>query len=172
MTDTVLPGSALRLRAGALVGRTAEITALESLLDGAEGGVVSLTGPVGVGKSRLAAEIERRRVARGDLVVRVQLGALADRGLAADAVIAAAADDAGTPAQALWRRGQGAPLLLLLDDADQVAGLGELVLDLLDAYPALTVLATLVRPMRVAEAFFVRAHPWFPFPPTPTPRTA
>ena len=160
MTDTVLPGSAVRPRAGAFVGRTSELAALESLLDGAEGTVVSLTGPVGVGKSRLAAEVERRRVARGDLVVRVQLGALVDGGLAADAVIAAAAYDAGTAAQALWRRGQGAPLLLLLDDADAVAGLGEVVLDLLDAYPSLTVLATLVRPMRVRDEQVLALKPF------------
>ncbi|MFN8158845.1 MAG: LuxR C-terminal-related transcriptional regulator [Candidatus Nanopelagicales bacterium] len=165
MTDTAVPGQVHgRPLVGALVGRSAELAALEELLDHDDVRLVALTGPVGVGKSRLAAEVAHRRAARGELVVDVALGDISDRGLAADAVLAALSTDpttdATTPAQALWRRGQGAPALLVLDDGDGVLGLGELVLDLVDSYPALTVLATSVRPLRVRGERIVALKPF------------
>ena len=161
MTDTVVPGPVV-LRSGRLVGRAADLEALERLVDDGDARLVTLTGPVGVGKSRLAAEVELRTSQRGEAVVHVALGAVTDAGLAGDAVIGAACDgfEASTPAQALWRRGEGAPVLLVLDDADAVDALGDLVLDLLESYPALTVLATSVRPLRVRDERVLALKPF------------
>lgn len=153
MTDTVAPVSVGGpLRPGPIVGRTSELAALEDLLAQGDVRLVTLTGPAGVGKSRLAAEAWHDRASAGDVAVHVPLGTVADSGLAVDALVAALRDspeDASTPAQALWHRADGVPVLLVLDDGDEVEGLPELVLDLLDSYPALTVLATRVRSLRV-----------------------
>ena len=49
---------------------------------------------------------------------------------------------------------------LVLDDADAVDALGDLVLDLRESYPALTVLATSVRPLRVRDERVLALKPF------------
>ena len=63
----------------------------------------------------------------------------------ADAVVAAlgASDAFGErPAQTLWRSFAGEPVLVLLDNLEQVDGAAEVLLALVEGYPAARVLAT------------------------------
>ena len=168
MTDTAARTAVGALpRPGALVGREAEFDALRELLADDTVPVITITGPVGVGKSRLAAEVTHRALDDADtVVVAVPLTGVTDSGLAADALISALSEApqyAASPAAALWRRAGGQRAVLVLDDADEVEALAELVVDLRDSYPALTVLATRVRPLRVPGERVVAIKP-FPAP--------
>lgn len=168
MTDTVArPVSGVLSRPGPLVGRAAELDALRELLADDAVHVITITGPVGVGKSRLVAEVTHRALDDADtVVVAVPLTGVTDSGLAADALISALSEApqyGASPATALWRRAGGQRAVLVLDDADEVEALAELVVDLRDSYPALTVLATRVRPLRVPGERVVAVKP-FPAP--------
>ncbi|MBO0874888.1 MAG: AAA family ATPase, partial [Pseudonocardia sp.] len=71
--------SALAATADSLVGRDAELRALDAVLDRALGGqaqVVALSGPAGVGKSRLAQECLSAAQGRGFLPLVGVSGAL------------------------------------------------------------------------------------------------
>ena len=156
VSETVLPvrvpagGSA---RWGSLVGRDRELAALVDLVAAPDVQLVSVTGHVGVGKSRLLAELVQTPAATLEMIViAVGLGLTTGSGLAADSLLAALSpphEVSSTPAQALWQLAGGAPVLLALDDCDQAEGLADLLLDLLDAYPELKVVATRVRPFGV-----------------------
>jgi DNA-binding CsgD family transcriptional regulator len=61
--------------------------------------------------------------------------------------------------EALWEAFDGARLLLVLEDVDQVQGLGEVVGQLHDGYPAANVLLTARRPTRVPGERVVRVDP-------------
>jgi len=109
--------------------------------------LVTLTGPGGVGKTRLAIEAAGRRQARSATAV-----AFADLGLVGErAAVAAAVADAvglapagqGTAGAALagWLAGQS--LLIVLDNCEHVAGAcAELAAGLLGRCPGLRILAT------------------------------
>lgn len=154
MTDTaarpaVVPAS----RFGALIGREAEAERLRQLLRDDSAHVITVTGPVGVGKSRLVSQIAFATAEDTDpIVVTVPLAGVTDPGLALDALISALSEGppyAASPAEALWRRAGGQRVVLLLDDADEVDKLPDLVVDLLATYPALTVVTSRVRPLKV-----------------------
>src|SRR5689334_21300573 len=61
-----------RLSSPVLIGRVAELAAVDDALDRAEGGspvVILIGGEAGIGKSRLVAEVAERARRRGDLVL-------------------------------------------------------------------------------------------------------
>jgi predicted ATPase/DNA-binding SARP family transcriptional activator len=124
-----------------LVGRTAELAALRA--DLASRRLVTLVGPAGVGKTRLAVE-----VARGEPVawlVRLE-GVGSGEGIPAALADAIPAVDAADPAGSL----RGADALLLLDNCEHLAeALADLAVAVLDAAPGVRVLATSQRPLGV-----------------------
>ncbi len=168
MTETIEPVSVVGSPAvGIFVGREQELATLVELLDSPEVRLVCVTGTVGVGKSRLVAEVIRLRPAVAPRhVIHVSLASVRNDGLALDAVIRACGGAPGidtTAAQALWRTADGASVLLVLDGGDEVAGLSDVVHDLLDSYPALDVLLTRVRPLGLDVEHVLALTP-FPAP--------
>ena len=134
-------------------GRGAEIAGLAAELPAMPGRLLTLSGPGGVGKTRLAVEVARAAApsfAGGAHFV--ALAGVADPGELLPA-LARALHAPGTPGEPLAgvvaRRLRRRPVLLVLDNLEQlVAGAGVLA-DLLERCPDLTVLATSREPLRL-----------------------
>ncbi len=149
------------------VGREAELVELDELV--ASGRIVTVTGPGGIGKTRLAVELARRakvRFAGGVLLI--ELGAVADANLVPE-VIAAALGVADVPSgslrEALAMTLGGRRLLVVLDNCEHVAGAAATVVDtLLQVALGVAVLATSREPLRVDGERVWRAHPLAPAP--------
>ncbi len=134
------------------IGREAELDTLGPLL--ASSRLLTLTGPGGIGKTRLAIELARCRVAQdGLVVVFVPLATVTDPERVAPA-IAAALDlrevEGVAAVTALQAYLQSKRLLLLLDNFEQVVAAAPLVSSLLAGCPGLTVLATSRSPLHVS----------------------
>ena len=136
-----------------LVGREREVAALVDRLTGAESRLVTLTGPGGVGKTRLALAVAAAATAAvPDGVVLVSLAPLADPALVVPAIAAAfglreaAGQDLGAALRAFLRPRR---LLLVLDNVEHVLAAVPAVAELLAACPGLTVLATSRAPLHL-----------------------
>ena len=127
-------------------GRTREIAALTTLLLREEVRLVTLTGPGGVGKTRLALEVARAVSPDfADGVAFVALAAVRDPDLVASAVVQAVGlmeSDYLPAAERLTAALRDRRLLLLLDNFEHVAAAGSLVTDLLRSCPQVTILIT------------------------------
>jgi len=115
--------------------------------------VITLTGPGGVGKTRLAIEVARAIATEGPThVAFVALAAIRDPGLAASA-IGEALGLRDVSASDLPRRARAAcqdrRTLLLLDNFEQVLDAAPVVADLLTSTPTLQLLVTSRAPLRV-----------------------
>jgi len=134
------------------VGRERELAAVARLLGTAR--LVTLTGPGGVGKTRLALEAAAGlRDAFGDGVCFVALAPIGDPGL----VFATAAQTLGVgdpggrpPLEAVAAHLRHRQLLLVLDNFEQVLGAGPALVELLAACPRLRVLVTSRAALRVS----------------------
>ncbi len=132
---------------GALVGRERELDALSGMV--AEPGLrlVTVTGPAGVGKTRVAYAVADAVAQDPSVrVVRVELAPLADAALVADA-IAVAVDAAHRSPSGSALTGATAALgeqraLLLLDNFEHLAAAADDVGALLQACPGVTALVT------------------------------
>jgi predicted ATPase len=149
-----------------LLGRDREVAAIEDLVarDGVR--LVTLTGPGGVGKSRLMVETARRLgPGFADGVRFVELAAVS----AADLVAAAIAAGLGLSTSAaqlitdLESFLRSRRLLLAVDNFEQVIGAAPLLAGLLAAAPGLVVLATSRAVLRLS------GEQEFPVPPLPVP---
>jgi len=134
------------------VGRERELADVQRLL--APGGLLTLTGVGGAGKTRLAEEAARRRVsAYPDGAWAAHLVSVADPRLVADTVATALGfDPAGgsDPLRALVARLAPRTLLLVLDNCEHLLGAcADLVLAVRRGCPAVTVLATSREPLHV-----------------------
>lgn len=130
------------------VGRAAELQLMSALLEGHR--LVTLVGPAGVGKTRLAVEYAvDRHDPDGPWLVRLAGVAPGDVPLAvADAV--GLADVAGDRVRALIAALSARPALLLLDNCEHLtAPVTELALALLAGCPSLRILATSRQPLGV-----------------------
>ncbi|MFD8483299.1 ATP-binding protein [Kitasatospora sp. NPDC059673] len=162
----------LPAEATAFVGRAAELDALAALLGRSR--LVTVTGPGGVGKSRLALRAAAR-LAPGfpDGAHLAELGRLRDGLLLGRTVLAAlgpAGPTARAPLEALAHRLADRRLLLVLDGCEQLAGAcAELVDTLLRAAPGLRVLATSRQSLRAAGEHLL---PLAPLPVEPAPGRA
>lgn len=125
--------------AGAFFGRTDELDRIEQLLG--ERSCVTVVGPAGAGKTRLAARVCADRVARR--VVWVDLvGATVDS-LVARLVGALGIASGGDPAREIATELSHEPALLVLDNAEHIIdAVGDVVGALLEACEALAVLIT------------------------------
>lgn len=121
-----------------LVGRVAELAALRAHL--AVHRLVTLTGPAGVGKTRLATEAARAvPVPDGAWLLRLE-------GVRDAAELPAALADAIPGADGVDAL-RGADLLLVLDNCEHLPEAAELAARVLDAAPRVRILATSQRPL-------------------------
>jgi predicted ATPase/DNA-binding XRE family transcriptional regulator len=145
--------AALPLALTPLLGRDADVQTLRHWLSDPTARLISLTGPGGVGKTRLALELARAQALEGtSRVMFVGLAAVRNAAFVA-AAIAEALGVLDATTVDLPRRAQaacaGTPTLLVLDNFEQVLDAAALVADLLTAVAPLRVLATSRAPLRV-----------------------
>jgi predicted ATPase/class 3 adenylate cyclase len=143
----------LPTQATPFLGREREVAEVVALLWSSNARLVTLTGPGGTGKTRLALQAAAELLdAFPDGVFFVPLAALRDPELVPSAIASALGlrDQAGqTPAQAVREALAGKRLLLVLDNVEQVAASATFVGELLAAVPDLEVLATSRLPLRL-----------------------
>jgi predicted ATPase/DNA-binding XRE family transcriptional regulator len=143
----------LPLAPTAFVGREDELKVLRQWLTDRSVRLITLTGPGGAGKTRLALELAREVAADGTArVVLVLLAAIRDTGLVA-AAIAEALGLVDTPAADLPRRVKsawdGTPTLLVLDNFEQVLEAAPLIAEILSSAASLRVLVTSRAPLHL-----------------------
>jgi predicted ATPase/DNA-binding CsgD family transcriptional regulator/DNA-binding XRE family transcriptional regulator len=135
--------AALPIAGSSFVGRERELTELTQLIR--QSRLVTLTGPGGAGKTRLAAEVLRRSFADAGVVF-VPLDRISSPQALPTALAfrLRAADQPGTPLLDTLRSALAqAPRLLLLDGAERIAAeVAELAGDLLAAVPSVRFVVT------------------------------
>ncbi|MBK9940316.1 MAG: hypothetical protein IPP13_01660 [Kouleothrix sp.] len=136
-----------------LVGRATELLDICTRLQDMRGRALTITGPGGIGKTRLAIEVAQQlRYDYEDGVYVVELSPLRDAAFVADA-IARVLGVKERPGQSmgatLCEHLRPKHLLLLLDNFEHVVEAGLLVAELLAASPALTVLTTSRTPLAI-----------------------
>jgi predicted ATPase/transcriptional regulator with XRE-family HTH domain len=150
-----------------LIGREQELSDLIALVGQPNVRLVSVTGPGGTGKTRLALEVGARlQNAFADGVVFVDLAPLREAQfvLPTFATTLGVRERAGQPLRdTLSSFLAPQQLLLLLDNCEQVLAAGPEIAALLAACPQLSVLATSREPLRV------RGERVFPLKPLPLP---
>jgi non-specific serine/threonine protein kinase len=158
---TAPPGN-LPVAFSSFVGRADDIAAVADLLG--QHRLITLTGPGGIGKTRLALQVAERAASRFPQGVwLVELGALTDPALLPQAVatILGVREQAGRPllatvAEYLGRR----ETLLILDNCEHLVEAGAaLVTRLLGTAPGVRVLATSREPLRVGGEVAWRVPP-------------
>lgn len=149
------PGS-LPTPAGSLVGREADLERLEALL--ARTRLVTITGPAGVGKTRLSLEAAQRAAARGGAWLARMETATDPAG-----VWHVIGESLGLDAPArgpVVDRLRGDDVLLVLDSCEHVVDpVAETVSTLLAAAPGVRVLATSQLPLRVGGEVVLDLEP-------------
>ncbi len=146
------------------VGRKAELAQIEELLV-AGTRLLSLTGPAGIGKTRLAVEAARRVADRyADGVVFVPLDGVDGAGLVPAAIAEAVGvrEQAGDAVAALLSRLRRRRLLLVLDNFEHVIGAAPVVAALLEEAPALTALVTSRELLRLSGEHVFQVAPLSP----------
>jgi predicted ATPase/class 3 adenylate cyclase len=150
------------------VGRDGEIGAVSDLLERTR--LITLTGPGGTGKTRLALQIAAERLSRyADGVFFIELAAISDPGLVPSAV-ASALDIREITDQPLDETLKSAlrdrEMLLVLDNFEQVVDAAPLTTELLQAAQRLRILVT------SRSVLHVRGEQEYPVPPLKIPDPA
>jgi predicted ATPase len=149
-----------------LVGRDRETAAVSELIRAEGVRLVTLTGPGGVGKSRLAVQVAQR-LGPGfqDGVRFVELASVSAAGLVGGAIAAALGlnTSTGRLIADLKTYLRARQLMLVLDNFEQLMEAAPLVTDLLSAAPGVVALVTSRRVLRL------RGEHEFAVPPLPVP---
>ena len=150
-----------------LVGREQAIGDVAGLVTRPGVRLVTLTGPGGVGKTRLAVAVgEQLRARFAENAVFVSLAAVTDEGQVLSRIARAiGADLAGTPLEAVAERLGDERWLLILDNLEQVIEAGADVGELLARCPGVIILAT---SRTVLGLRAEREYPVFPLPVGPS----
>ena len=157
-----------------LIGRERAVRAVMALLTGGDPSpspgqarLVTLTGPGGIGKTRLGLQVAAELVgAYDDGVVVVELAPISDASLVAPRIAQALgmADTSGRPpVDILVERLRDRRLLLVLDNFEQVLPATSVVDDLLRSCPALSIMVTSRAPLQL------RSEHEYPVPPLVLP---
>jgi predicted ATPase len=144
-----------------LVGRRAELARIEAVLAGSATRLLTITGPGGAGKSRLALEAAGAAATKRPVYL-VGLALIADPALVPSA-IARAVGARESPERALVEdvadRLAGSSALVVLDNLEHLAPAASTVARLLDLAPDLAVLATSRSPLRLAAEHVLQLAP-------------
>jgi predicted ATPase/DNA-binding CsgD family transcriptional regulator len=132
--------------------------------------LVTLVGPGGVGKTRLAVRVATELETGFHQIAFVPLAALRDSGLVEVTIARALGVDRADDgiAEGLRARLGSGPMLLLLDNFEHLVDAGPLLAELLRACPGLTVLVTSRARLRISGEHMVTVPPL----PVPDPGTA
>jgi predicted ATPase len=130
-----------------LMGRESDIAAVADLLEAPAIRLVTLTGPGGIGKTRLAIAVAAAAPARSPSrrTVFVPLASITDPELVLPRIagaVGAVVEGTRTPREVLVEHLADTPLLLVLDNLEQVIGVAPELDELLTGCPALEILAT------------------------------
>ena len=153
-----------------LIGRASEVAAVTRLIRHDDVRLVTLTGPGGVGKTRLAAQVAAALLDFFPAgVFFVTLAAIREPGLVSSAIaVVLGIKEKGdqTLHESVTAHLCDRRLLLVLDNFEHLAKAGPLVVDLLAACPLLKVLVT------SRASVHVRGEHIFPVPPLAVPNLA
>jgi predicted ATPase len=151
-----------------LIGREQAIGEVSELVTRPGVRLVMLTGPGGVGKTRLAVAVgERLRLPFGQNTMFVPLAAVTDPGLVLPAIgRAVGAEQTGSPVQAVAERLGDDRWLLILDNLEQVVSAAADLGQLLARCPGVVILAT------SRTVLGLRAEREYPVPPLPVAAAA
>lgn len=148
--------TALPTHATALVGRDAELHDVTAALEAGSGRLVTLTGPGGTGKTRLAVAVAREVRRRTPLEVFFVPLETADRAslmwaVIAEAVGAPVRSSEQPPDERALETLRDRPALLVLDNLEQIPDADRVVSHLLNEAPDVRVLATSRRPLHLVD---------------------
>ncbi|MEO7000367.1 MAG: tetratricopeptide repeat protein [Ktedonobacterales bacterium] len=148
-----------------LIGRERDIEAIDALLDQADTRLISLVGPAGVGKTRLAMEVVRRQRQRAtfsDGCICIDLVPLRDT----RHIITTLAQAIGLPErlnmpalQALKNYWREKTTLVLLDNFEHILPAATVLSELLACCPGLRLLITSRRRLNIRGERVFAAHP-------------
>jgi predicted ATPase/DNA-binding CsgD family transcriptional regulator len=146
-----------------LIGREAERAFVRSELGRSNVRFLTLTGPAGIGKTRLALELTEELASEYDDGAHVvYLGELADPALVLPAIartIGLRGDGSSSITERVHAKLASAKMLLTLDNLEQISVVTDELEQLIKACPGIKILATSRTPLRVADEQVVHVPP-------------
>jgi predicted ATPase/DNA-binding CsgD family transcriptional regulator/Tfp pilus assembly protein PilF len=149
-----------------LLGRDAESDQLRALLADPAIRLVTITGPGGVGKTRLALHVATMLLDDGPEVAYVPLASIHDPALVLPAIVqtfGVFSDPQDAPEDQLVEVLGDQQVLLVLDNLEQVLGVSPALASILARCPGVTMLVTSQAPLNIS------GEQLFPLAPLPTP---
>lgn len=145
------------------VGREDEIASLRDLLQRDHVRLITLTGPGGVGKTRLSLRLaEQLAPLFTDGAVFVPLAAVRDERLVGSAMVSALdvrGNEDKSPEERLVAHLRGREVLLVLDNFEHILGAGPLLTNLLTQCPQVTIIVSSRSPLRLSGERIVVVPP-------------